>query len=746
MVRYSYKLCAAIICRHAVRNIFITNPPMSKFMTRSTAIVAALLAVAFAMAPTTASAATGPWIWTDVSNQISVRADRPIWAMARVGTNWIYTDGQDLSVGGHVWQTDGKTSTDITSAIHTAGLAHVDDIVSDGTTAFLMQSPGSSINSMQIVSFTAATIANVSQSFDTSLRPDEGISTLVSQKGTWYIVTTRGRVLAWDGANQAKQITLPNNLQTLVNASKAYSDGTATYVSETNGTQSPGGLPMYLASTGGGLLVSFNTSNGVVYEQYDGAKFSDVTSRFPAVTSVDNVVSNGNSALLIATSHGATTSYETAITYDGSTAQSVILNVNVESNYLPKMVWTGKSWMILSGKNLYRIINNQFESYGQTRDYFTTLSSDWNGSVMLGGAVSAANLTNAPTSPLLAKLVSVYETADSSIASNNGTTYWSWFDPSLTSIGAGQSTNWNIGSWSPVGVQKVDIFVNWVLIKTCDSSLTPRGNQACSVNLNGGAYAPNSNISLIAKITDLNGHATWTPFSQLSVTQNAGSISNASNNSTTQTITSNGVSVWSWFAPNISSMNTSGYVQFSAQGTAVTGLNRLDIIVNDKPATFCLFARSMGTQECDLQLNGLSYPLGSEVQVYAKATDANGQVSTSPVRTIDMRNNLANAGPNPSVVTTWVSPDETILKDGSTHTFYAQAQDTDGLKQVDILMGDNVVQTCNYSAAYGTHECSYAIDPRQFPDDQTENISVRVTDDKGNITWSDTRSYALWHL
>ena len=719
---------------------------MSKFMTRSTAFLTALVMVMSALAPTTSSASTGPWIWTDVSGQISVRADRPVWAIAHVGTSWIYTDGQDLSVGGHVWTTNGNTSTDISQAIRTAGLSRVDDIVTDGTTAYLLQSPGSSINSMQVVSYTAATILNVSQSLQTSLRPDEGITTLVNQKGTWYIVTTRGRLLAWDGVNQAKQVTLPSVYQNLVNASTAYSSGSASYVSQTNGTLSAGALPMQLAATNGGLLVSFNTNTGVKYEQYDGQKFSDISSQFPAVARIDTIVSNGKSALLLASSHGATNDYQTAITFDGSNPQSTILNVNVENNSLPKMVWTGKSWMILTGKNLYRLINNQFESYGQTRDYFATLASDNSGSLLLGGAVSAANLHDAPANPLTAKLVSVYEDSDSSIASNHGTTYWTWFDPNLTSISAGQSTNWNVGSWSPAGVQKVDVYVNWVLVKTCDYSLMPNGNQACVANLNGGAYTPNTNVLMNAKITDMKGHATWTPATQLHVTQTAGSISPGSNNSTAPTVTSAGVSVWSWLSPNISSMNSNGMVEFSTQGNAVNGLNRLDIIVNGTSKTHCDFSRAMGTQECDLSLNGTDYKLGDDVQVYAKATDVDGKVSTTPIRTVEMRDNLVNAGPNPTTVSTWMSPDEDILKDGIAHNFYAEAQDIDGLKEVDILVNDSVVQTCSYTNAYDTRECSFSLDAQQYKDEQTLNVGVRATDNKGNLTWANTRSYSLWHL
>lgn len=648
---------------------------MTKFMLRLTAALGFAVIAVFSVGLASAGAATGPWTWTDVSSQVAIRANRPVWAVAHAGTFWYFTDGQDLSTTGHVWKTDGKNTSDITIAVRNAGLTHVDSMASNGKTVLLLKNVAQQNRSVEVLAFDGEGYTDRTAEFRAFLQPTEGIRSLSGNDGKtadgWLIVTTANRVLRV--ANSVPPFTLAN----------------------------------------------------------------DISADYP-------IASFGTHTVTLETTK-AGTQFDVA---DAGVTQSIILPSALQSIKdwkSVKFAWTGRSWMILNGKDLYRLTGNQLESYGQTRDYFVTMAGDGNGTVYLGGAVSNATTHDSPTNPLTAKLVNVYEASPVSIATANATSYWSWLAPNLTELRRDQSTAWNVGAWNASGLKKIEIFVNWNLRKTCDFGAAT-GNQTCTVALNGSEYQPNSTVSMIAKITDAKDSVTWTSFTSLAVKDAAYALAtNTAINSTQSVVTSNGISVWTWLEPNVSSMNTNGQVTFKAQATASDGLTRIELLVDNVVKKFCDFGRAMGTQSCDITLSGASYTLGATISTAAKATGASGAVSTSATRTIEIRNNLKDAGPNPSTVSTWLSPSKDTLRDGETSTFFAQAQDIDGLDHVDILVNGAVKQTCTYTNAYDARECSFQINASQFPTMQSINVGTRVTDAKGNITWADTKNYTLWH-
>jgi hypothetical protein len=112
------------------------------FMIRSTLRIIMVLFVmgiaASAYVPKT-HAGGSVWSWTDISNKIAERQNRPIWAITRGEPYWYFTDGQELYSGGHVWRTDGTYIADITVEVRNAGLTRVDDIVSDGSTVLFLK-------------------------------------------------------------------------------------------------------------------------------------------------------------------------------------------------------------------------------------------------------------------------------------------------------------------------------------------------------------------------------------------------------------------------------------------------------------------------------------------------------------------------------------------------------------------------------------------------------------------------------
>jgi hypothetical protein len=714
---------------------------MKKLIQRSMFAGAALAAIALGFSATAASAATGPWNWTDVSSQVSLRQNRTVWAMVHAGSSYFGTDGLDLSVG-RVWQTNPSgMATDLTSIIRNAGLTRVDDIATDGKTVLFLKNMTSSINSQEVVSYTDGVATNNSALIQSALQPNEGVASISGSNGSWVIATTRGNLLSWNGVSAPTQINQSLGYAQDINAIPALTGGTNGYVPSSNGQRRDIASSIYVTSVNSKFLVTLTMSTGVKEFSFDGVTFSDVTAQFPAADHVVSIASNGANALLLVTKTNGTAVAHSLVQYDGSNALQSAVPINLSVPAFPKMTWTGSSWMILSGKNIYRYANSSLESYGQTKDFFTSIASDGVGSVLLGGAASQTNLTDAPVFPLNAKLVAVAEgmSAQQTMASTNGTSFWTWTEPNTSVLHRDESTSYNVGAWDANGVKSIELFVNWTSKKVCGFGANSTGNQNCKVILNGSDYPANTSISLIGKVTDEQGNATWTNFTTLTIKEAAFSLTtNTSVDSTTSLVTT-----WFWLEPNVSSVDKAESVTLHAQANAANGLNRIDFIINGQSKTFCDFARAYGTQNCTAPLNGIDYPVGNTLNIAVKATDGYGKYTTSNVRTVDIRDNNQNAGAHPANIKISMTPNVDLIPSGQEITVSAAAQDTEGIDHIDLLVNGHVAQTCSFKNAYDTRECTTPISAVRYPNTSSANVTARVTDTQGNVTLSDSRYYTI---
>lgn len=558
---------------------------------------AALVAVIAVSAPATAVAATSPWTWTDVSSQVSVRRNRPVWAMAYMKPYWYFTDGQAFAKTGRVWRTDGWTSKDITKDVKNAGLSRVDAIVSDGAAVFFTGPEG-----------------------------------------------TR----AFDGATFSTRAA---------DATPDYSDGVNIFFRE-DGIARTVAVPAELAS------LDWKHS---------------------------------------------------------------------------KIAWTGGSWMIVAGKTLVRYDGVNFQNLGQTRDVITTIASDGNGTTLLGGAVSKDTLAN-PSLPLTAKLSKVVE--------EKAPAFWTWANTRAPlALRSDETTTYNVGAWHAKGVKKIEIFLNGVSKKTCD--FTDSGNQTCTLALSGSDYKTNATLALNATITSASGKTMRTDSRALTVTPAPLATFAVSTAPSAPAVlaaspaTNPNVSTWTWIEPNLSGIDYRESVVFKGQANTTAGLNRIDLYVNGALRRMCDFARAYGTQTCDLTVNAIDYPVGTNLTLAAKATAASGDVVWSPARTITVRDNVKDAGTTPATIKTWMSPAVDSVKGTDVVTYFAQAQDVDGIAKIELLSDKAVAQTCSFSNTYSPVECSLPVSAQLFPNSAMANATARVTDAKGNVTLSDTRYFNL---
>jgi len=700
--------------------------------------VSTLTAVSVMNAPTTTVAAMNPWAWTDVSKQVTFRADRPVWTMAHAGSYWFYSDGHEFSAGGHVWRTDGTNSIDITSDLQKVGLSRVDKIVNGGTSILFLKNMV--LPSVEVVALNGATYTNRTTDLRAALEADQGILSIDGAPGMWGIVTTNRRALLW-------------------------TDTTATVIAL--GSQNVSGI-VHLGA--GWLLVHSNDPLRMSMVDRSGAQ-TEITQKFPSVSRLDAIASSGAHVFLATRDAYGVTNFFLTNGTDVTRIIPAAAPLPVADWADARIGWNGASWMILSGKELVRFDGSAFQKFGKTRDYFVTLASDENGTLFLGGARSNNTLANGPTTPLLAKLVKVTEkivprsvvttrvpeithvpetttaspsgqvaaTTDTLTQGNsNGIAFWTWFTPNQNALTRDRTATYTVGAWSARSVSRIEIYVNDTLRKFCDSGILTSGNQSCAITLVGSEFAAGSHATVAAHITSADGKIGRTRSQALTIIDPIVTIA-------LQTPpAASSVSTWTWIEPNLSDIDYRGSVRFKAQADTKEGVNRIDLYVNGVLRRMCDFARAYGIQTCDLTLNGLEVPVGTNVTFSAQARAASGDTIWSTPRTLAIRDNLKDAGKSPTVISTWMSPVTDIVKPGETVIFFANAQDIDGVSVIELLANKKITEVCTFTNAYTTVECNAPISTARYPDTNVVHMTARVTDAHGNVTLSNTRYFTFW--
>ena len=742
-----------------------------------------------------ASAATSPWSWSDISGQLVERSSRPIWASEYASGSWYYTDGIDLYSGGHVYRYDGATQVDITMDVRSAGLSRVDDIVSDGVSVLMLKNVVSSTNTVEVVRYTSGTITNVTTVFRNALQSNEGIGFLSGKNSTWYLVTTKGRLMTWNGLNDNNfvLVSLPNVTLDTSNSAIGYN------VKHGSPQDGMTGLPLSIVPYANGFLLVEKTVTGLRFytstsQTYGTTGFVDVTTSFGQYAYLDKIASDGNSVLIFAGYADATRQYATAgdiFTFNGT---PIKVSTGGYSTYSGAQIstssiladWTGSEWMIVSGKNVSRIINNQLETNTPTRDYFTTISSNASGVVLLGGTVSTDG-NNGPSYPLTAKLVKattgsamssgVVTTVNSGTTTANQPSVWTWLDPNQTWINLNQTVTFYAGAWSANGLQRIDMYANGALRRTCTLS-NAYGNQQCSVVLSGNDYSSNQNVTLTAMATDSTGKTTWSG-TQSVQTSNAYTSSyngyyNGYNYNNYGSTTAYDLSAWGTMDPAGATLLRSNSLTYHAQASASQGLQRIDVYANDVIVRSCTFSNQTGTQICDATINGYSYSANSQLSIRALATDIYGHTAWSDTKSVTLQDasstyysgystypyyttyptystyptytnstyqNYATANNGSSWV--WSAPEQSTLAQNASVVFNVGAWDPEGIQRIEIYVNSALAKTCTLNNATGNQTCSTSVYGGSYTAGTSVVANAKITDTYGNVFWSDSRSYTI---
>ncbi len=722
-------------------NNFLAN--FSQYMTPiykriiTTVTLVAMLAMGLGAVISAASADTGPWQWSDISDKLSTTANRPVWASAFAQPYWYLTDGQELLTGGHVWKTDGSVMIDITAEVRNAGLNRVDDIVSDGQTIMFLKNVVSNTNNYEVLTYKDGTWGYPANTWKGRLDSNEALASINGKNGVWMVTTAKGRVFKWTKSTNAFEWTNIPNSKTYSYSNTVYSVHHTSPIDGYNSFTTPVAVPVW----DGWLIAAPDTNGNFRYWKLPtNGSLYEVTNRFTNVSYLQAIASDGSRALIA----GGTSAYRTDIVhvYESNTS-----NNQISTNNLPFSQWNdaiiasnGKSWMILNNKNLIRLSDNYFTNYGETRDYFVTMSGNGNGTFLVGGVVSALGNSN-PTSPLTAKLVRVDEGTgyvnNNPVVNTNGDV---WASMSVSNndhnLYQGQSSNITINSGSKNGINRVEIWLNGTIVKTCNTS-------NCDYSINGSSYTKGSSISFNARAVDTKGQEAWTWLGEYYIP-----VDNYNNNNNNYYNSDGRLSVWFDFSPTGNQMYSEDYKVIQAHANAQDGLKKLEIYVNDSLKRSCSFSTVYGDQNCNYSVYSNQYTSYDQIKVYVKAYDNYGrqiQTSTQYIYRNGYTGNNTDNGNYDSSVAAWfdgnVSKTTLGRNESRNITFYGNANR--GLDKLELYANNSIVGTCYFNNATGDKTCSKTIYGNNFNAGQTVTLKVKATDRDGYQNWSGTISFTI---
>jgi len=716
---------------------------MNKLFTRLMIATLAIVSLT-AMVPQSALAATGPWQWSDISDKLTARENRPVWAMARAESYWYLTDGQDLAAGGHVWRTDGSVMDDITAQVRNAGLSRVDDIISDGQMVIFLKNVVSNSRNYEALSLKGGTYGYPAYKWQSLMNSDEGLASITGKNGEWMLVSTKGRVFKWVSAsNTFEQMNVPMN-RTWDYSQLLYSTKHTSPIEGHNAFMVTQALP----TNNGWIFVVPN-----VY--YTSPRFNE--HQFAQSWTVYNYTSNGNYNSLV------TLNYINAIASNGS--QVLIVGGDQVTNYnkaylvegtsvkqiynLPGIAWNralishnGKSWMIVSGKDLARFDGTNFETLGRTRDYFVTSIGNGNGTFLLGGAVSSEG-RNEPTSPLTAKLVRADENTgyastpsntvtasninwneklDTAKGTSNNITYWAWFNPGLKNHENIIDPKYTVGAQSKDGINKIELYINGARQRVCEFG-NSKNNVECAMFIESTGYAYGSDVSVDAKITNGKDQVTTVPvrairFHDTTVTA-------------TMSVGNNTPYLYRGSSNNV-----------TVNGYAGTGIERVEIYVNGQVKQTCYAGSDYRYATCNISLNGNDYNAGGGVAFNGRVISKGGQEAWTWLgyyTVVDGNGTYVPTSQHSS--TNWFDfdPSGNDLNYNQSKTIKARAYDTDGLKMMEILVNGQVKQTCYFNRVYTAQSCQVTIYGSNYSDQTNIPVFTRATDYYNNVTNSNTQ-------
>jgi hypothetical protein len=689
------------------------------------------------LAPANASAL---FTYTDLSSQLTERNNRPVWAMDYSNGNWFYTDGQDLWNGGQVYRNNGYSQTNVTADIRYAGLSRVDEIVGDGSNILFFKNIFRLDNAVEGVIYQNGAYNNITSVLRQPLESNEGISSIVGRNGTWIMVTTRARIFSFTGNfSSYSRITTPSDMRQL-----SSSDSSLLYSVHHRLDRSDAGI--VLAPAGNSFLLGVNSSfqnyylGRPIYYRYDGNEFTKISEPQSDYSRIKAIAYNPSSAMILTDNGNG--GYNNVYGYNGlnwekiggwnGTANYTYGSFADASNF--KITWDGYQWVIISGKQIYRMMNGTIEKGDATHDYFVTAASDKSGNTFFGGAESADWLTGTSI-PLTAKLVraantlfiaqtvtSNYPYGDRVYTSSNGPRLVTRGTPNTFMVKSGNEFNYQADATDSNGIDRIEIFANGARVKTCSSNYCEFRTTYYASGYN------NRTAQFSARALDRSGYWTDSATETLTVYDAVTPPNTVYIPQVTLASQSRPPATWSWVLPGNTSV-LDGVISYHVGAWDNDGIAQIEIRVNGSVQRNCYFQNAQGNVECAIDLSSTDYQTGTNITVTSRAIDAYGAASWSDTRTLYVVNGSTNSSVN---LSGWINVYSN--RDGGYYsydpiTYTANAYDENGISRIEIYVFGSLMHVCT-----DTSSCSWTENAN--PNRSYVSYGAYLVDKAGFKTWT----------
>lgn len=338
--------------------------------------------------------------------------------------------------------------------------------------------------------------------------------------------------------------------------------------------------------------------------------------------------------------------------------------------------------------------------------------------------------------------LTVTDTSNNNSSNNYGISAWQWLDPNMTTISRGQSVTYNVGAQHTNGLNRIEIWVNGSLRRTCSLSTTS-ANQTCSFTVYGNDYPAGTSVAMNAKIVGRDGEyqAVWTPLTYVSI------ASDATNNNQTSNF---GISAWQWFSPGVSTIRRDQTVTYNVGAQHANGLNRAEIWVNGSVRQTCPLYQTGSNQTCSFTLNGSDYAAGTQIAVNAKVVGRDGEYQQiwTPLMTLTVTDASGSVTPpaqNTTFPTTWIwtiPPDTNIVSSRAWYNVGAW-DGADGIRRIEIWVNGTVRRVCTYPDVKTNVECGWDVFASDYPNGSEVYMNAKVMDAAGNVTWAQSKSWRV---
>lgn len=149
---------------------------------------------------------------------------------------------------------------------------------------------------------------------------------------------------------------------------------------------------------------------------------------------------------------------------------------------------------------------------------------------------------------------------------------WNWSSPSTPELAPGQIMNYTVGSWSPSGLQKIEMIVDGTVRKVCAANGT--GAQECAYSFTAYDFPHGHTVTINARATDLAGKIKLSDPVSIMVRRNWEPLNNPS------------------AFINLTTDHVNGYaagdnVTLSARGWSPLGVDRIELFLNGSKVQTC---------------------------------------------------------------------------------------------------------------------------------------------------------------